>query len=256
MNKLLSIAAMSALLTTAASADLMRIEGGVGVWQTDPSGNIAYTGTPPSSFDLANEAGFSEESNSYVWVYLKHPIPIIPNVRLEYADTSFSGNISSLEWGGDTYASVNNTLTLNQYDAILYYNILDNTFWTTIDLGLDIKYIDGSYEIAADSVAGSTAVNEPFELAMVLPYVRGRVQIPVTNIGIEAIVRGASYGSNTVMDAQIKVDYTLDMIPVVQPGLEIGYRHQQIDLDGGDIGVDANFERTFSGIYGGLMVRF
>jgi outer membrane protein len=255
MNKLLSIAAVSALLATAANADLMRIEGAVGAWQTDPTGTMQY-GTN-QEFDVVDNAGFESSQNVYAWVYIKHPIPIIPNLRLEYVDPTFDGQVASLEWNGDTYASVDNTLSLTQYDAVLYYNILDNTFWSTIDLGLDIKFIDGNYKLDASTAAGAApAVDESFSLAMPLAYLRGRVQLPVTNIGIEAIARGMSYSDNTVIDAQIKVDYTMDFIPVIQPGIELGYRYQQMTLDGGSIGLDANIDTTFSGVYGGIMVRF
>ena len=160
-----------------------------------------------------------------------------------------------MTWNGEDYANVNNTLSLKQYDAVLYYNVLDNTFWTTIDLGLDVKYIDGNYNLK-ESSSTAKAVDEDFSITMPLAYLRGRVQIPVTNIGVEAIARGISYSSNTVVDAQIKLDYTMDFIPVVQPGLEIGYRYQQVKLDAGSIGMDADLDTTFSGIYGGLMVRF
>ena len=252
-KKLLSIAAASALFATAVNADIVRVEGAVGAWQSDPTGTIKYTGNP--SFDVVDNAGLDASTNMYAWVYLKHPIPVIPNLRLEYADTGFDGKVTSLTWDGEDYANVNNTLSLKQYDAVLYYNVLDNTFWTTIDLGLDVKYIDGNYNLK-ESSSTAKAVDEDFSITMPLAYLRGRVQIPVTNIGVEAIARGISYSSNTVVDAQIKLDYTMDFIPVVQPGLEIGYRYQQVKLDAGSIGMDADLDTTFSGIYGGLMVRF
>ncbi len=254
MKKLLSIAVMTALMTTAASADLMRIEGAVGAWQTSPTGTIA---NPPSEFDIVDNASLKDSTNMYAWIYLKHPIPIVPNVRLEYVNPTFDGTVAKIEWDGDTYAEVSNTLSLTQYDAVLYYNILDNTFWTTIDLGLDVKFIDGNYQIAASSALGSApAVNEDFSLVMPLAYARGRVQFPVTNIGLEVLARGMSYTDNTVVDAEIKIDYTMDFIPIVQPGIELGYRYQKITLDAGSIGLDADFDTTFSGIYGGIMVRF
>ena len=151
--------------------------------------------------------------------------------------------------------AANNELSLTQYDAVMYYNILDNTFWTTIDLGLDVKFIEGNYKLS-DTSGLLPAVDEKFDLTMVLPYMRARVQIPITNIGVEAIARGISYDNNTVIDAQLKLDYTMDFVPVIQPGLEIGYRHQQITLDGGTVGASAELDTTFSGVYGGIMVRF
>lgn len=253
MKKLFSIAATTALLATAANADVMRIEGAVGAWQTDPTGTMAYAGNP--SFDVVDNAGLDSSTNTYVWIYLKHPVPILPNIRFEYVDPTFDGTVATLKWNNNTYANVNNTLSLKQYDTVLYYNILDNTFWTTIDLGLDIKYIDGNYKLDASGVT-APAVDESFSIAMPLAYARARLQFPVTNIGAEVIARGMSYSGNTVVDTEIKLDYTMDFIPVVQPGIEVGYRYQQVKLDGGSIGLDANIDTTFSGVYGGIMVRF
>lgn len=256
MKKLFSIAATTALLATAANADIMRVEGAVGVWQSDPTGTVKYGAYP--EFDVVDNAGFSASTNAYAWVYLKHPVPVLPNLRLEYANPNFSDTTKlNLSYGGyDFSAGASNELTLTQYDAVLYYNILDNTFWTTIDLGLDVKFIDGNYNISGQTGSGAVTVNEDFDMVMPMAYLRGRVQLPVTNIGIEAIVRGMAYSSNNVVDAEIKIDYTMDFVPVIQPGLEIGYRHQQIKLDGGSIGIDANLDTTFSGVYGGIMVRF
>ncbi|MCJ7766597.1 MAG: TIGR04219 family outer membrane beta-barrel protein [Thiovulaceae bacterium] len=257
MNKILSIAAIAALLTSAANADLMRVEGAVGAWQSDPSGTVQYGND--AAFDVVENAGFTKTTNAYAWVYIKHPVPVLPNLRLEYADPHFSDTTKlDLSYGGKKFtAGASNALSLKQYDAVLYYNILDNTFWTTVDLGLDIKYIDGNYNITGDA-GGTTAttVDQDFTITAPLAYLRGRVQIPVTNIGIEAIARGITYSGNRIVDAEVKLDYTMDFIPLVQPGLEVGYRYQQVKLDGGSIGIDADLDTTFEGLYAGLMVRF
>jgi outer membrane protein len=255
MNKLLSIAAMAALLTSAANADLLRVEGAVGAWQSDPSGTVKYGNQ--AAFDVVDNAGFTKTTNAYAWVYIKHPVPILPNLRLEYADPHFSDTTKlELSYGGETFnAGASNALSLKQYDAVLYYNILDNTFWTTVDLGLDIKFIDGNYNISGNSGGTTTTVDQDFSIAAPLVYLRGRVQLPL-NIGIEAIARGITYSSNKIVDAQVKLDYTMAFIPVVQPGLEIGYRYQQVKLDGESIDIDANLDTTFEGFYAGVMVRF
>ncbi len=253
-KKLLSIVAITTFAITPASADLLRIEGAVGAWQTTPTGTISYADT--NSFDLVDQSGFESTTNMYAWVYLKHPIPVVPNVRIEFADPQFSGDIKQkIEWDGNVYASGTNSLSLTQYDTVLYYNILDNTLWSTIDLGLDVKYIDGNYQLS-ESTGTLAKVDQDFSIIMPLAYVRGRVQIPVTDIGVEAIVRGITYSDNTVVDAEIKLDYTLDFVPIVQPGLELGYRYQQVKLNASSIGLDANLDTTFSGVYGGIMVRF
>jgi len=254
MKQLLSMAAMTALMVTSVHADFLRVEGAVGAWQTAPTGSISYENN--NAFDLVDQSGFDASTNMYAWVYLKHPIPVVPNVRIEYAEPKFTGDLKQqIEWDGQVYATGHNELSLRQYDAVLYYNILDNTLWSTIDLGLDVKYIDGNYQLV-ESSGTLDKIDQDFSIVMPMAYVRARVQIPVTNIGVEAIVRGIAYSDNAVVDAEIKLDYTMDFVPIVQPGLELGYRYQQVKLDSSSIGLDANLDTTFSGVYGGIMVRF
>ena len=253
--KLLSIITSTALLASVASADFIRIEGAVGGWESEPTGTISYNNN--NSFDIASQAGLKKATGMYAWAYLKHPIPIVPNLRVEYADPNFSGNVASITWDGNTYAGVDNSLSLTQYDAALYYNLLDNLFWITLDLGLDIKYIDGNYNIQASSAAGSApAVDAPFSLVLPLVYGRGRVQLPFVDIGVETVLKGVTYSDNTVIDALIKVDYTMDFVPVIQPGLEVGYRYQQVTLSGSALGLEADLDTTYSGLYAGIMLRF
>ena len=87
---------------------------------------------------------------------------------------------------------------------------------------------------------------------MPLGYVRARVQAPATNIGFEADVKYITYDDNTVSDIRVKVDYTLDMIPVIQPAIELGYRIQKFELEESGFKIDT--EST--GVYLGVMLRF
>jgi len=51
---------------------------------------------------------------------------------------------------------------------------------------------------------------------------------------------------------RIKVDYTFDFVPIIQPGIELGYRIQKFQLSESGFSIDTNFE----GVYAGLMLRF
>ena len=254
MKKALSIIALTALpifFTTTANADFLRIEGGIGGWNAEPSGTIQYRDS--IDFDVADAAGLESETNAYAWVYVKHFIPLVPNLRLEYVDPTFSGSIIDIP---DVDAGLNNELALTQYDAVLYYNLLDNLFWATLDLGLDIKYIDGNYKVDANVGDSSSGFDEGFSLVTPLLYGRVRAQLPLTGLAVEAIARGMSYSDSTVVDASIKIDYTMEFIPIIQPGLELGYRYQKLELDAGGLDINANINTEFSGVYAGVMVRF
>ncbi|MEA3373103.1 MAG: TIGR04219 family outer membrane beta-barrel protein [Campylobacterota bacterium] len=259
MKKLLTAAAMTAMIGTAAHADFTRVEAGVGSWQSDPSGPLTYSVSGVTeTVDIVDNLGFQEENFTYLWLNIKHPIPILPNLRLEKVDVDFSGKATQdFTWVVDgtehTYsADTVSNLQIDQTDIILYYNILDNTAWTTVDLGVDVKLMDLTVDVT-DSVGGSS-YSESESVPLPMAYLRGRVEVPATNLGIEGDIKYISYSDSKMYDARVKVDYTLDFVPVVQPALEVGYRVQKLDIDEDDLDVKVDVE--FSGFYAGLMLRF
>ncbi len=201
------------------SADFARVEAGAGVWNQEPK-QTTILGTSTGD----------KENDMYVWAYIKHPTPVIPNLRVEYSTATEAITAGSSK-------------EFTQIDVIPYYNLLDNTAWITLDLGLDIRSIS-----LDDEALGKTD-----DLVLPLGYLRTRVQLPLTGLGAEADVKYISYSDNTLYDARIKLDYTFDITPVVQPGIEIGYRVQKIETDE-LLGTTYNLE--FSGIYAGAMLRF
>ena len=252
MRKILTALACTALLVTATSADIARVEMGVGAWMQTPSGEISYRESGGTGNDIAKE---SQKTQPYVWALLKHPVPVIPNLRLEYVSIESTGAATG-SFKEFTASGGKTSLKMTQFDVIPYYNILDNSTWVTLDLGLDLKVTEIKYE--ATGVTGipvGTNYSDSATVVIPLIYVRSRVEIPATNIGLEADVKYISYNSNTIYDVRAKVDYTLDFIPVIQPAIEVGYRVQKIKLNDSSAG-DAKADLDFAGFYAGLMLRF
>ncbi|MFA5233499.1 MAG: TIGR04219 family outer membrane beta-barrel protein [Sulfurimonas sp.] len=250
MKKVFYSLACTALLASCVMADFTRVEMGAGAWSQTPKGEASYTDGGADGRYVSNE---KEENSAYVWALVKHPIPIVPNLRLEYVTLEDSG-LATGEFEDFDIGAATTTLSydMKQYDIIPYYNILDNTAWITLDLGLDIKVVDLSYTAAPS--APFTGYDDSVTFAVPLLYVRGRVEIPATDIGLEADVKYITTGDSTVYDVRAKVDYTLDFIPAIQPAIEVGYRAQKLDID--ESGVDAKLDIDYSGFYAGLMVRF
>ena len=261
MKKILSTFALGAtLLSTAANADFTRVEAGAGAWSYKPSGLITYTDNDGT---LTNTSLEKAQSSAYVWMFIKHPIPILPNLRLEYATVHDDGEGSG-SYNGYTFpAGTTTTWDLTQYDIIPYYNILDNTFWTTVDVGVDIKVVESDFTAKDAQFAVSSTIppsititdyNEKDTAVVPLAYLRGRVEIPATDIGFEADAKYISYNGDTIYDVRAKVDYTLSFIPVVQPAIEVGYRAQKYDFTSKDKKTKVNMD--FGGLYMGIMARF
>lgn len=254
MKKILTTLSCAAILATAASADFTRVEMGVGAWAQKPSGKLSYTNSGVTANDESRE---SQETQAYVWALIKHPVPVIPNLRLEYTSVKNTGLASGTFKEFTAPANTHTTLTMKQYDVIPYYNILDNTAWITLDLGLDFKITDAKYEADGVTVSGVPNTNYSDSAMVVIPlvYARARVEVPGTNLGIEGDVKYVSYNANVIYDARAKVDYTLDFIPVIQPAIEIGYRVQKIKIEDDSAGnIDADLD--FAGVYAGIMLRF
>ncbi len=255
MKKLLSTLACGIVLASTASADFTRAEMGVGAWAQNSSGEISYSSNGGTGSDTSSE---EKNTNAYAWLLVKHPLPILPNMRIEYANVQNSGVASGAFEDFTITDAANTTLDMKQFDIIPYYNILDNTAWITFDIGLDVKVIALSYEatgnVTVNGVA-KTSYSDTITLPIPLVYARARVQIPSTNIGLEGDVKYVAYGSSSVSDMRAKVDYTLGFIPVLKPAIELGYRVQKIKIDEKD-STAATMNLDFSGMYAGLMLRF
>ncbi len=257
MKNLLTALACLVTLSSVASADFARIEVGAGAWMQTPSTHMEYKAS--AGLSGIDESTGSEETQGYAWLLFKHPIPVVPNLRLEYVSASSSG-VSNGEFKffpaplpGDTKS----TIEMTQFDVIPYYNILDNTSWITLDVGLDIKISETTYTATPSAdlllVEASGDYKEVDSDVTPLLYVRTRFEVPTTNIGLEADVKYTTDGTSTVSDVRIKVDYTMDFIPIIQPGIELGYRMQKMEVE-----TDKKLlvDYDFAGVYVGVMARF
>jgi outer membrane protein len=252
---------LAAALATAASADMWRVEGGLGFWAADPSGTVTDNNVPGGDTLHTNDIlGYDKENHGYIWLNIKHPIPVLPNLRLEHLNKSYSANnhiTDDITWNGESFGAnttIDSTLKMDQTDVILYYNILDNTGWVTADLGLDIKIMDLAFDMVGDDGSGNRSeTHESETVPLPLLYGRLRSDIPGTELGIEGDLKYLKISDSKVFDARIKVDYSFDL-EVVKPAIEVGYRVQEIIVD--ESSADVKTDIKFSGFYAGVMVRF
>ena len=253
MKKIILSFVSAALVATFANADMSRVEMGAGVWMQTPKGDITYSDNGGTGSDVVNE---KEENSNYAWMLIKHPIPVLPNIRLEYVSLESTGKASGSFEDFTAALDTPTSLKMKQFDIIPYYNILDNTAWTTLDIGLDAKVVSLDYAAQGVTIGTLASQNYSDSVTIVVPmaYLRARVEIPATNIGLEADAKYVTYDGSTISDMRAKVDYTLDFFPVVQPAIEIGYRTQKIDIASSDVKSAINIE--YSGLYAGLMLRF
>lgn len=239
MLKIVSICFMAIFMAGPASADTLGLFVGGGVWKHDPSGNISSNDPGSDSISMKGDMGLKEESESYLWMAFDHPIPLVPNIRLEKTSLSHTGNASGVfNYNGSSTASGPTEVTLDSIDTILYYRLLDN--WVNLDLGIDLRSLDGRFAIGDQSLEVSETIP--------MLYLAAQFDLPLTGLSVGADYKVISYSGSSYNDMRLRAAYEIGVI-----GFEAGLRSTRIKLDDVD-GVNADIE--FDGLMVGAFLHF
>ena len=206
----------SLLLTSLAHADFIGLTAEIGHFSPDTS----FEGTLADNYANSN---FDGEGNTYYGLALEHPVPLLPNVRLQ-------GN--TLEgYSKDVSAKVDTT------DLTFYYEILDDLTWLELDAGITLRKLD------VDARVGNETASEDG----VLPagYLSAYVTIPTLPVQVGGEIKAISAGDSSMKDTTFKVKYQSPFVV----GIEGGYRDVSFDIDEGDINSELTFDGPFIGIY-------
>jgi len=245
MKRLLISTTVAFTLVTSVNADFIGAEIGYAAWGSSLTGDIR---SGIGSLDFEKDLGYgSTEVNSFMWAYVDHPLPLIPNLKIQ--KTNFSDNATGkiqnpVTFAGTSLAAVSATtsLTLDQVDVIPYWRILDN--WVNLDLGINIKAIDGNIEIKANNTA-----RKDFSVILPTLYGKARFDLPFTGLSVEADMSYIGYDGNEVSDIKAGLVYETSF----GLGATLGYRHQNMTLDDID---DTYGELKIKGAYAGLFYHF
>ena len=220
------------------SDTIFGVYAGVGVWSTDVEGDFEYVGgaVGDGDIDLADDLDMDGESNSVMYVAVEHPLPFVPNVKVQRSEmTAESSTIlsSNITFDGVTYPvsdSVETTLDLSHTDATLYYEVLDN--WVSIDLGLSVRVFDGEIDIqsvSTPSLSSNVDLNAPIPML----YGKARFDLPFTGGYASAEINTLGVVSDTT--------FTVGYESAFRFGVEAGYRIFSVsldDIDDLDTGID------------------
>ncbi|RVT46523.1 TIGR04219 family outer membrane beta-barrel protein [Rheinheimera sediminis] len=196
-----------------------------------------------------NQQGFSfeDEKLSSFYVKVEHPVPFLPNIKLQRNGLSSNGNTSlsrTFEFDDQIFAigtQVDQDVDLSNLDATFYYEILDNDL-VSLDLGITAKYIDGDISVAT---AGRTATQD---LSAVIPmgYAYGSFGLLGTATKIYTEINYVSYDGSTLSDMQVGLAYKLVDSLAVDLSLKAGIKQTKLELDDIDnIDADLTFDGAF-----------
>lgn len=222
--------AVLTLATPGTMADVLAIKGDLGVWRTD------FDGTAGDSH--LSDLGFSDENSQYFHLYAEHPVPLIPNFRLAYADITSTQSLSTA--GAGLYTA---KMDFSHIDATAYYELLDN--WVNLDAGISIRTFDGG--VSFDSLITSEKLTIDEFIPML--YLLGEVDLPFTGWSVGLEVNYTEFDDYRISDTTAKVRYLFEA--VLDLGFEAGIRQFTLDLDK-SFGVDVDL----NGPYLGLVAQF
>jgi outer membrane protein len=249
MNLLRSLLILAITLTPlTAVADVIGFYVGGGLWQASPEGDIGRT-----DINLESTLNLDEENNQFIFVALEHPIPLLPNIRVQHSEMAWAGNalvIAGTDLNGSPFVSdeqVDVSLDLTHTDATFYYEIFDNVM--DLDLGITARAFDGEASLVGVSQ------QESIDLDAIGPLVYGQVGVdfPLTGLSAHMIANWINVDEFRLIDWAAQLTYEFDLLPAVDAGLILGYRSMLVELDDLD---DLQSDATFEGYYLAFQLHF
>jgi outer membrane protein len=243
MRQHLLITGLSCALASTAFADTIGFEVGANSWQQNFSGDVS-SGLAANNVDVEGDLGYSDESNNVFYALLEHPIPVIPNIRIQQTDLDLSSTGNATFQFGDLSFSgpVSSSIDLSHTDLTLYYEVLDN--WVSLDFGITVRSInDGKIEIT-DQTTNQT---ESFDADVVLPmlYLAARFDLPLSGLFLAADVNGISASGNSLLDYRVRLGYESSL----GLGIEAGFRSFELEYDDDDDQADLTIDGAYAGIF-------
>ena len=188
-----------------------------------------YAPTADGHFNYKNTRtafGNDDESGYQIGAYLEHPVPVLPNLRIDLtSESTFSG--------ADGLGGVN-SVSFEQIDITPYYEILDNV--VDIDVGVTFKILDGNVE---------GVIDDSFSEVIPMGYLGAALTVPGTPLSVAGSIKYIGYDGDSFTDARIKAVWE------IAAGIEAqaGYRYESLRIDDRfDMNADVTFEGPFVGI--------
>jgi len=213
-------------LANAASADtIFGLHGSAHLWQPELGGTI---GQNTNAFDFSSSFSGDRGDSTSLLAAVEHPIPLVPNVQLRTTPVTWSGSSSAAS--GTLLGTITITgevdaeFDLTSLDGTLYYEVLDN--WVSL--------------VNVDQV-------------LPMGYIHARFNLPFTGLSVGGRGNLLAFGDNTLTDIEAYVQLEFDLIPLVDIGIQGGFRRLGLEIDDID---DFESDAVLDGAYIALTGHF
>ncbi|MDK8464214.1 TIGR04219 family outer membrane beta-barrel protein [Marinobacter sp. SS13-12] len=235
MRKLiLALGGSLIIAAPAVSADVIGVGANISYWDSDLSGKA---GKNNDVVDIENDLNLDSDTNANLSAYFEHPVPLLPNVRLNYTriEQSGSGEVSTQYdlVSGD----VDSDLDLTQFDVTLYYEVLDN--WANLDLGITARDLDGEL-IVREKVSNGRVSKTEINGVVPMGYLAARFDLPFTGVSVGGEANLISFDGDSIYDYNAYGQYEVSLLQ-----LRAGYRQISIDYEDSDDRLDIELGGPF-----------
>jgi len=225
-----------------ANADVLGGGATVSYWNSDFSGEVV---NKSSAVDIEKDLNMSSDGNANFTAHFEHPVPVLPNVRINYTGISQSGNGKIGPAGFDGIgvgvgANVNSDLDIEQLDATFYYEVLDN--WVNLDLGLTARKFDGEL-VLREQIVGGQVSKTTVDAVVPMGYLAARFDLPFTGVSVGVEGNVISYSGDSLHDVNAYGQYEFALLQ-----LRAGYRQMAIDYEDDDDKLDVELSGPFASI--------
>ncbi len=232
----------------ACADDVLGVYAGVGFWTQNVEGFVDYNG---SNVGLEDDLKLENDSGIQFYIAFEHFVPMLPNIKVAHSKISTTGThviSESFVFDNVTYnvnESIDSKFQLDNTDLIFYYEVLDN--WINLDLGLDVKVLNGNVQIYSQTTAQSAS--KSFDVPVPMLYAKAQIDVPATGLYISGEASAIEYDGSGVTDFKILAGYEFDY----GLGFELGWRSFGVEIDDADgLTSDINVE----GVFGNLRYHF
>ena len=248
MKKLLIL--LTLFVANAVQADIIGVRVSGGAFDYEVSGTIRDDASAANTIDVKTILGFEDKQETHGYVYIEHPVPVIPNVRLGITNITLAGTGNTgagFTYNGQVFAGgqpITSSFDFSHQEVALYYEILDNI--VSVDVGLNVKLFDGDISLAS----GAVSATSKFDGTVPMLYAGVAISLPLTGLSIEGDLSTISAGDAAFTDYLVRVKYTTDFML----GVEVGLR--SITLDYEDTGANEYADVTVEGPYAAVSLNF
>jgi len=252
LSKILFGLTSLALAGTSVADTIFGVYAGAGVWNGSLSGNVGKDAQPIT----ADELGMGSDNNTFYYLAVEHPVPVLPNFMLSHTSLSTSGkstvtrdftfNNTTVPANADTTTSVD----LSHTDLTLYYEILDN--YLSWDLGVTGRNFDGYASIDYTSQSGNGSEKVSLKGIVPLAYTKLQIDLPFSGWFVGGSMNYVGYRGDSFSDLDAKLGYMTDGLGL-DVGFDFGYRQMKLKVEKLD---DLKADLTEDGPYASLLVHF